>query len=82
MSLVGVCKETEKKGGQGRKYKSKNSNYNDQEKEYKMELKNKGNAVSGRVLAEIEITKLLVPESRGKMMSQKVPVPKNADLNR
>jgi hypothetical protein len=34
------------------------------------------------VLAEIEIKKLLVPESRGKMMRQKFPVLKNAYLNR
>jgi len=47
-----------------------------------MDLKNKRTAVSGTVLGEIEIKKLLVPESREKMMSQKVPVLKNADLNR
>jgi hypothetical protein len=39
-------------------YKSKNSNDNDREKEDKMEVKNKGTAVSWSVLAEIEIKKI------------------------
>lgn len=59
-------------------YKSKSSKDTDQEKEDKMELKNKGTAVGGRAKAEIETKKkLLVPDSRGKMMKQKVPVLKN-----
>lgn len=70
---MGIRKK-KKRVGKAEYIKVKNSNYNDQEKEDKMELKNKGTAVSGSVLAEIEIKKITCPRVKGKMMRQKVQV--------
>jgi hypothetical protein len=70
---VGIRKK-KKRVGKAEYIKVKNSNYNDQEKEDKMELKNKGTAVSGSVLAEIKIKKITCPRVKGKMMRQKVQV--------
>ena len=62
---VGICKK-KKSVGKAEYIKVKNSNYIYQEKEDKMELKNKGTAARRRVLAEIEIKKITGPQVKGK----------------